>query len=145
MVACQAQEQYMGRLREWQNELETGLSRFTQAGKDQLNSMRNCNDQLTRHLGEASESMAKNAQQLSGSYTSFVQHVVEGLSRSLGMFDQNMHSLIETFGEKVERMNKDGTSGETAKQLGQMQQAMAAMTEAMEHATASLERVAKGA
>ena len=94
---------------------------------------------------EASENVAKNAQQLSGSYTSFVQHVVEGLSRSLGMFDQNMHSLIETFGEKVDKMNKDGTSGETAKQLGQMQQAMAAMTEAMERATTSLERVAKGA
>ena len=107
--------------------------------------MRSGNEQLTRQLGEASENVAKNAQQLSGSYTSFVQHVVEGLSRSLGMFDQNMHSLIETFGEKVDKMNKDGTSGETAKQLGQMQQAMAAMTEAMERATTSLERVAKGA
>ena len=144
-AACQDQEQYMGRLREWQSELENGLARFTQAGKDQLNSMRSGNEQLTRQLGEASESVAKNAQQLSGSYTSFVQHVVEGLSRSLGMFDQNMHSLIETFGEKVDKMNKDGTSGETAKQLGQMQKAMAAMTEAIERATTSLERVAKGA
>ena len=74
-----------------------------------------------------------------------MQNVVEGLSRALGMFDENMHSLVTALGEQVEKAGGNGTSGETAKQLNQMQQMMSAMTEAMQRVAASLDKTATGA
>lgn len=143
-AAAQEQGQYMSRLKGWQSELEAGLSRFTQAGQEQLSAIRRGNEQLTRQLGSAAEGMAQNARELSGSYAGFVQHVVEGLSRALGMFDENMHSLMETLSQQISRAGGDGTTGDTARQLGQMQQMMTAMAESMERAASSLERAAKG-
>ena len=144
-AACNEQSQYMTRLKGWQSELESSLTRFAQAGQEQLAAMRGGNTQLADSLQNASAQIAKNASELSGSYAGFVQNVVEGLSRALGMFDENMHSLVIALGEQVEKAGGNGTSGETAKQLNQMQQMMSAMTEAMQRVAASLDKTAKGA
>ena len=135
----------MSRLKGWQSELESSLTRFTQASQEQLSGMRSGNQQMARQVDQAASSIAKNAQELSGSYAGFVQNVVEGLSRALGMFDENMHNLVETLENQVAKAGGSGTNGETVRQLNQMQQMMAAMTESMQRVAASLEGTAKGA
>ena len=144
-AACNEQGQYMSRLKGWQSELESSLTRFTQASQEQLSGMRSGNQQMAQQVDQAASSIAKNAQELSGSYAGFVQNVVEGLSRALGMFDENMHNLVETLGDQVAKAGGSGTNGETVRQLNQMQQMMAAMTESMQRVAASLEGTAKGA
>ena len=39
---------------------------------------------------------------LAGSYSSFVENISEGLARALGMFDENMHDLVQTMNGTLE-------------------------------------------
>ena len=64
--------------------------------------------------------------------------VVEGLSRSLGLFETNMESLINLLSEKVSAAGEAGTDGSTAEQLGGLQRAMASLQESLEAAVKAL-------
>lgn len=77
-----------------------------------------------KQLDEVSATMRVASDELSGSYQSFVQNVVTGLSQALGMFDQNMNALVGALGEKIEGMSQSGTSGDTAQQAAELQRLM---------------------
>ena len=82
--------------------------------------------------------MQDSGRELKESYQSFVQNVVEGLSRSLGMFDQSMNSLIAALGEKIDNAAALGTDGATAEQMSEIQRLLSSMQETLRQAADSL-------
>ena len=78
--------------------------------------------------------------QLSQSYQGFVQNVVEGLSRALGMFDENMSRLVMTLTEKVDSITTAGTDGKTAAQLREIQRMLTSIQASLKQAADSLDK-----
>ncbi len=73
------------------------------------------------HLDQVASAMDTAGQELSKSCQTFVQNVVGGLSQALGLFDQNMTTLIAALTEKIDRLNADGASAETAAATAELQ------------------------
>ena len=63
-----------------------------------------------------------------------MQNVVEGLSRALGLFDQNMQELLSALTERLSQVQASGTSGDTAAQLSELQRMMTSIQSALEKA-----------
>ncbi|MBQ8200735.1 MAG: MotA/TolQ/ExbB proton channel family protein [Clostridia bacterium] len=74
-----------------------------------------------QQLTQVAASMSSAGQELSASCQSFVQNVVGGLSQALGMFDQNMTTLIAALTEKIDSLSASGVSGTTAEQTAELQ------------------------
>lgn len=92
------------------------------------------------HLAAVGKTMQASSTQLSQSYQGFVQNVVEGLSRALGMFDENMSSLVMTLTEKVDSITTAGTDGKTAAQLSEIQRMLTSMQASLKQAADSLDK-----
>lgn len=82
------------------------------------------------HLDKVAISMDTAGQELSQSCQSFVQNVVGGLSQALGMFDQNMTTLVAALTEQIDRLKADGASDQTAAATAEMQRLL---TELRQH------------
>ena len=102
-----------------------------------LSGMQRYTDSTADKLSAVSTAMQTSGDQLAQSYQGFVQNVVEGLSRALGMFDENMTALVATLTEKVDSVSASGTSGETTAQLSEIQRMLASVQ-------ASLNKAAEG-
>ena len=103
-----------------------------------MTGMRKLSEDTAANLRGVGKTMQDSGRELKESYQSFVQNVVEGLSRSLGMFDQSMHSLISALGEKIDSAGAQGTDGATAEQMSEIQRLLASMQETLRQAADSL-------
>ncbi len=128
----------LSRLKTSQEELARSMGHFTQQTQDALSGMRRLTDENAASLKDVGAAMKASGTDLSRSCQDFVSNIVEGLSRALGMFDQNMNSLIATLTEKIDALNADGTSGMTAEQAADIQRMLAAMKESLESAVAAM-------
>jgi len=105
-----------------------------------ISAMQRENDATGDHLAAVGKTMQTSSTQLSQSYQGFVQNVVEGLSRALGMFDENMSSLVMTLTEKVDSITTAGTDGKTAAQLSEIQRMLTSMQASLKQAADSLDK-----
>ena len=80
------------------NEAQANNLKTLQTDQQQLEqammSYRRAHETTAEGMKTAGMAMTKASEQLSGSYQAFVHHVVEGVSRTLGMFDQSMQKLL---------------------------------------------------
>lgn len=129
-------------LKGYQEELKTALKQFSEGSEGTLKGIRQAGEGNAAALTGATQGMQDASRELAGSYQSFVSHVVEGLSRALGMFDENMSGMMATLCDKLDRLPASGTDGSAAKQLGEMQQLMTAMASSLQSAEASLKALA---
>ena len=60
-----------------------------------------------------------------------MQNVVGGLSQALGMFDQNMTTLIAALTEKIDTLSAQGTSSETAQAAAELQRLLTELKQAI--------------
>ena len=74
------------------------------------------------HLDQVAASMSHAGQQLSQGCQQFVQNTVGSLSEALGSFEKNMATLTDTLTKKIDALNADGTSGDTAAVAASLQQ-----------------------
>ncbi len=102
--------------------------------------MQHENDATGDHLAAVGKTMQASSTQLSQSYQGFVQNVVEGLSRALGMFDENMSALVQTLTEKVDSITAAGTDGKTAAQLSEIQRMLTSMQASLKQAATNLDK-----
>lgn len=137
-AAAREQQAALAGLKEYQAQLSVAMQKFSEQSEATLRGIRQTGDSNAGALTGASRDMQEASRQLAGSYQSFVTDVVEGMSRSLGMFEGNMTELLSTLGQQISSIPKAGTSGECAQKLGDMQKLLAAMLESMQHAEKSL-------
>ena len=136
--AAEAQAGALQKMKGYQDELTRALSQFQQQSYDSMTGMRKLSEDTAARLSGVGKTMQDSGRELKESYQSFVQNVVEGLSRSLGMFDQSMNSLITALGEKIDSAAALGTDGATAEQMSEIQRLLSSMQETLRQAADSL-------
>ncbi|MBQ8312582.1 MAG: hypothetical protein IJX84_05185 [Clostridia bacterium] len=137
--ASEQQSASLLRLKAYQDELSAALDQFRTQSRETMTTMQRGNDNTNDHLAAVGKTMQESSTQLSQSYQGFVQNVVEGLSRALGMFDENMNSLVATLTEKVDSVTTAGTDGKTAAQLSEIQRMLTSMQASLKQAANSLD------
>ena len=128
----------LSRLKTSQEELARSMGHFTQQTEATLSGMRKLTDENAAHLQNVGAAMQSSGADLSRSCQDFVGNIVEGLSRALGMFDENMNSLIAALTEKIDSLNADGTTGMTADQAADIQRMLASVKQSLESAVAAM-------
>ena len=83
------------------------------------------------NLRQMAGAMDASAKELSQSCHTFVQSVVGGLSQALGMFDQNMATLMVALTEKIDALQSDGASAKTLQAAAELQQLMTQLRQAI--------------
>ena len=136
--SADAQAAALQKMKGYQDELTRALSQFQQQSYDSMTGMRKLSEDTAARLSGVGKTMQDSGRELKESYQSFVQNVVEGLSRSLGMFDQSMNSLITALGEKIDSAAALGTDGATAEQMSEIQRLLSSMQETLRQAADSL-------
>lgn len=131
------------KLKGYQDELTAALEKFRQQNSQAIAAMQRESAATGEQLSAVGKTMQASSTQLSQSYQGFVQNVVEGLSRALGLFDENMTSLIATLTEKIEATNASGIDGVATAQLSDIQRMLASMQESLKQAADCLSK--KGA
>lgn len=128
------------KLKDYQDQLTAALDTFRQQNAQAISALHQESAATGEQLAAVGKTMQTSSTQLSQSYQSFVQNVVEGLSRALGMFDENMTSLVATLTEKIETMNISGTDGASAAQLSDIQRMLSSMQQSLKQAADSLSK-----
>ncbi len=100
--ASEQQAAYLGKLQEYQAVLQGSLQEYVSWSDRILGGVSEQAKGLTEGMQKATEEMQEGSRMLAGSYSSFVENISEGLARALGMFDENMHSLIQTLNGTLE-------------------------------------------
>lgn len=102
MTASQEQADFLGAIKAAQADLQSAMqeyaswsSRVLNAVQEQANGALNVSGELTAKMDEASHHLAE-------SYAAFVGNVSDGFSRSLGMFDENIHSVLNAMSDKLD-------------------------------------------
>lgn len=112
------------------NALLSSINAFSAENEKALTRLQHNTSVTGEHLDKVAISMDTAGQELSQSCQSFVQNVVSGLSQALGLFDQNMTTLVATLTAQIDRLNADGTSEATAAATAEMQKLL---TELKQH------------
>ncbi|MBQ8535903.1 MAG: hypothetical protein IJ461_00650 [Clostridia bacterium] len=92
--AAQAQAQYLDTLKNRQAQLEDAMDQFTRVSAEH-----------SAAVDASSQEFRDSSRLLADSYASFVENITEGLGRALGMFDENMHTLMDTLREQLNSLN----------------------------------------
>lgn len=95
-MASEHQAAYLGKLQEYQGVLQGSLQEYVTWSDRILTGVSGQAKETSEGMKRATEEMQEGSRMLAGSYTSFVENISEGLARALGMFDENMHGLIDT-------------------------------------------------
>ena len=122
-------------MRDYQTQLTNSLDHFTSGSSAALDNLRRLSDHSAERIENAGENMNSASEQLSRSYQAFVSNVVEGLSRALGMFDQNMTALIGALGDKVDGIAANGSGSEVVNLLSEMQRLITSMEKTLREAS----------
>ncbi len=101
--------------------LQRAMTDFTLQSEQTLGAMQQSATANGKQLESVASTMNGAGQTLSESCQGFVQSVVSGLAQALGMFDQNMTTLVAALTEKVDVLSESGTSAETAAATAELQ------------------------
>ena len=157
--ASEHQAAYLGKLQEYQAVLQGSLQEYVTWSDRILSGVGDQSKSVAEGMQKATEEMQQGSRMLAGSYSSFVENISEGLARALGMFDENMHSLIQTLNGTLEdigstvskmpdhmRKNADRYGQQVelyVSSLSQLQQAVSDIARSMEKKTADKAQNAK--
>lgn len=125
----------LNQLHACQNDLTAAMNQFTQTSRDSLSRMHQSDEANSQQLAKVGKTMQDAGRELRDSYQSFVQNVVEGLSRSLGMFESSMQKMVRLLDERVADMNPSGTSGELTRQISDLQRTITSVQETIQKAS----------
>ena len=149
--AMDEQNQYLLALRAGHDNLQLSMQDYAQWSGRVLEAVHEQADVAAANSRDVAMSMRESGRQLSESYSSFVENIAKGLSRSMGMFEENMHAVVTLLDgrlEKIEKTAKATNAQYDARQdrlnesadglittLSRMQRALKDMTDAVESLT----------
>ncbi|MBR4080426.1 MAG: MotA/TolQ/ExbB proton channel family protein [Clostridia bacterium] len=117
------QSETIAMLGDYQQQLTSAMENFSRQGTETLAAMQRSNEHSADAMTGAGATMQAASEQLSRSYQTFVTDVVEGLSRALGMFDENISHVVTALGNKLQG-TADAPTAEIIGQLSDMQRLM---------------------
>ncbi len=143
MTASQEQADFLQKLKDAQIELQKTMQDYAVWSTGVLNTVREQNEGSINTAGRIAGQMDASAKELSDTYTSFVKDITGGFSRALGMFDENIHSVLSAMNEKLDDLKTiSGSMPDQAAQyrqetencitaISQLQRALTGMTAAI--------------
>ena len=137
-AASEQQKAALTHLKTCQEDLTRTMGQFGQQSREALAGMKSLNDDNAEKLKEVSGVMREAGVDLSRSCQDFVGQIVEGLSRALGMFDENMNGLIAALTEKLDSLDETGTDRFTADQAADIQRLLTAIKDSLDNGAAAL-------
>ena len=112
------------------------INQYAQQNTAAANALQSAARNDVQQMQDATAAMQNASAELSASCQGFVQNVVTGLSQSLGMFDQNMTSLMNLLTEKIDRLNSSGVSADTTDAAADLQRLLAQLQQIVDAASA---------
>lgn len=106
MTASQEQEAFLSSMKAAQKELQTSMKDYAAWSGQVLSAVHEQAHSALQLSGNVSQKMEKSSQTLSDTYSAFVDQISGGFSRSLAMFDENIHSVLNVLTEKLEEVRK---------------------------------------
>jgi len=102
ITASQEQADFMTSIQSAQTDLKKSMkeyadwsTRVLQAVQEQANGALHFSGDMTKKMDEASHHLSEN-------YAAFVENITSGFSRALGMFDENIHSVLNVMNDKLD-------------------------------------------
>ena len=153
LTASEEQAAFMDTLKSAQQDLKASMHDYAEWSSRVLNAVQQQADGALAVTGDMTGKMDESSRRLSETYASFVEDLSGGFSRALGMFDENMHSVLGALNEKLEEIREmeQHPSAQAAKlqketegcvsALSRLQRAMTEMSAALE----TKDRVSEGA
>jgi uncharacterized damage-inducible protein DinB len=139
-TASLQQSSTIASLRSCQDQLTASMKQFADSSNAAMSGLRKASDASTEAFSDASKSMQDAGKTLSSSYQSFVTDVVEGMSRSLGLFESNMSAVVTALSDQLKSASLSTAS--TA-QISEMQKLMTSMAASLKSAEKSLASLAE--
>lgn len=144
MTASQEQDAFLSSMKASQKELQASMKDYAAWSGQVLSAVQAQAQGALQMSGDVSKQMDESSQRLSSTYAAFVDQMSGGFSRSLAMFDENIHSVLSVLTEKLEELRRislaapeqarscrDEAEG-CAAALSQLQRALAGVTAALE-------------
>ena len=105
-AAVQEQGSYLMALRSGHDSLQNSMQDYAQWSGRVLEAVREQADASAQNSQEVAAAMRESSHALSDSYASFVENIAKGLSRSMGLFEENMHAVVSLLDGRLENMEK---------------------------------------
>lgn len=144
MTASQEQSDLMNSLKSAQQDMQSSMRDYADWSSRVLTAVQQQADGAMNVTGDMTAKMDESSRRLSETYASFVEDLSGGFSRALGMFDENIHSVLGALNEKLEEIREAdlSASGQTARlqketegcvtAISRLQRAIAGMSAALE-------------
>lgn len=152
-AAAQEQMDYIASLRSSQETLQTNMQQYAEWSGRVLEAVHMQSQDTGDASRQISQAMLDSSRQLSESYTDFVSGISGGLSRTMGLFEENMHAVVSLLDGKLESIEKTARAAQTGFQLKNEQlqegadgllQALSGMQRALGDMTRCIESAAEG-
>ncbi len=106
MTSAKEQAALIDTLQKSQRELQADMKDYSKWSSQVLSAVKEQSDGALRLSGQMSGQMQQSGKLLADSYSSFVEQLSTGLSRSMGMFDENIHSVLNTLNDRLRALEK---------------------------------------
>lgn len=137
------------RLQTGRADMEQQMQQYASWSGRVLEAVEKQSDAAAGRAHDIANEMAQSSKKLGDSYATFVENISTGLARTMGMFEENMHDMINKLGKQLAgyAAQSEGKGGQVVELSGisKMQQAMADMTTALNRAVTAIEQMAEGA
>ncbi len=144
------QSRHWQRLTQSQSDIDAQMQQYAAWSGRVLDAVDKQSAGMLERSHEVASQMSAASKQLSGAYTGFVESISTGLARTMGLFEENMHDMMNELGRQLKEYAKpQGADSKPAAELtaiSKMQQTMADMAAALNRAiTAAEQKMAEGA
>lgn len=153
-AATQEQMNYINALRASHDGIQSSMQQYADWSSRVLEAVHRQSADTGSAAQQVSDAMRGSSQALSESYASFVENIGSGLNRTVGLFENNMHSMLALLDEKlaaIEKTAKAAQGGYAAKteqlnegtdgllqSLSRLQRALSDMTRCVNEAAEAL-------
>ena len=114
LAAAQEQTDYLMNLRAGHDRLQTSMQEYAQWSGRVLEAVHQQADASGADAQKMADAMRDSSRELSQSYTSFVENISGGLSRTMGLFEENMHAVVSLLDGKLESIEKTAKTAQSA-------------------------------
>ncbi|MBE5777666.1 MAG: DUF4175 domain-containing protein [Clostridiales bacterium] len=135
IASAEEQNALLDKIRNHQRELQVDMRDYADWSSRALSAVQT----QSKDLAQVSQDMKKSAETLGKSYNTFVQNIGSGLNKSVGLFDENVNSVLNALNERLKAIQAaaEVKGADSESLIGQM----AALQHTMTDIAACLEKI----
>ena len=115
-AAAQEQSDYVRALQAGHDRLQSSMQEYAQWSGRVLEAVHQQSGDTSAAAQQVSDAMRDSSRQLSENYSRFIEGVSAGMSRSVGLFEENMHGMVTLLDEKLGNIEKTAKTAQNSYQ-----------------------------